>query len=122
MQIHCIASNDLEMAQFYFKKAIQESDVEWAMNKKLIDLKGSKNDVRRAVPKGLSYFWVHFGMDSGMAHVIEDQDQFPTHFAQEIIGGILNLDVNTWRRPKKEQKPQYKVRHFESLAKVVSGK
>jgi len=34
------------------------------------------------IPKGLPYVWVHFGMDSGFAHVIEDEDRFPANFAQ----------------------------------------
>jgi hypothetical protein len=122
MQIHCIAHRDFEMAQFYFKKAIQESEHEWATNKKLVDLKQNKNDVRRSIPKGLPYFWVNFGMDSGMAHVIEDPEMFPTNFAQEIIGGILNLDVNKWRKPRKEYKTNSRTKYFEGLVKAVSGK
>lgn len=82
MQIHCIPSSEFEMAPFYFKKAIQESEAEWATNKQLISLKD--RDVRRAIPKGLPYFWVNFGMDSGFAHVIEDQSQFPNNFAQVL--------------------------------------
>lgn len=50
------------------------------MNKKVIDLKGK--DVRKAVPKGMSYFVVDFGMQSGFAHIIEDEQRFPPFFAQ----------------------------------------
>lgn len=82
MQIHCVPSSEFEMAPFYFKKAIQESEAEWSTNKQLISLKD--RDVRRAVPKGLPYFWVNFGMESGFAHVIEDQSQFPNNFAQVL--------------------------------------
>lgn len=45
-----------------------------------MDLSGK--DVRRAVPKGLPYFSVDFGLDSGFAHVIEDEKMFPKNFAQ----------------------------------------
>lgn len=48
--IHCVPSSDFEMAPFYFKKAIQESEAEWATNKQLVSLKD--RDVRRAIPKG----------------------------------------------------------------------
>ncbi|KAF5297345.1 hypothetical protein FQA39_LY12184 [Lamprigera yunnana] len=78
-----------ELAPIYFKKAIDESEREWANNKKLVSLAG--RDVRRAIPKGLPYFSVSFGMDEGYAHVIEDQRLFPINFAEEIIGGILDL-------------------------------
>lgn len=83
MVIHCVPSSEFEMAPFYFKKAIQESEAEWSTNKQLVTLKDK--DVRRSIPKGLPYFWVNFGMDSGFAHVIEDQEQFPNNFAQVNI-------------------------------------
>lgn len=87
-----------ELAPIYFKKAIDESEMEWALNKKLVSLAG--RDVRRAVPKGLPYFAVSFGMEEGFAHVIEDQRLFPSNFAQEIIGGILDIHHSKWRKPK----------------------
>ncbi|NXM09137.1 C19L2 protein, partial [Tyrannus savana] len=69
-----------DMAPIYFKKAIMESDEEWSMNKKLIDL--SSKDVRKSVPKGLPYFSVDFGLQGGFAHVIEDQHNFPHYFGK----------------------------------------
>lgn len=110
MVVHCVPSSEFEMAPFYFKKAIQESEAEWATNKQLISLKD--RDVRRAIPKGLPYFWTNFGMSSGFAHVIEDQEAFPQNFAQETIGGMLNLDARLWRRPRKVQNPIPKVKQF----------
>ena len=88
------------MAPMYFKKAIDESEMEWSTNKKLVPL--SKGDVRKSIPKGLPYFWVSFGMDDGFAHVIEEQKYFPKNFASEIIGGMLDLDHGKWIRPKRE--------------------
>jgi hypothetical protein len=64
------------------QKALLECESEWSMNKKVIDLKGK--DVRKAVPKGMSYFCVDFGMQSGFAHIIEDEQRFPPVFAQVI--------------------------------------
>ena len=89
-----------DMAPIYFKKAIMECETEWSQNKKLVDLKDK--GVRRAIPKGLPYFFVDFGMCPGYAHVIEDEDYFPQNFAQEIIGGVLDLEQNLWRKPRKE--------------------
>ncbi|NXK50991.1 C19L2 protein, partial [Chauna torquata] len=85
-----------DMAPIYFKKAIMESDEEWSMNKKLIDL--SSKDVRKSVPKGLPYFSVDFGLQGGFAHVIEDQHKFPHYFGKEIIGGMLDLEPRLWRK------------------------
>ncbi|RZC39976.1 CwfJ C 1 domain containing protein [Asbolus verrucosus] len=102
MYIECIPVDREEgdMAPIYFKKAIDECEMEWAQNKKLVSLKGK--DVRRAIPKGLSYFFVSFGMEEGYAHVIEDQKNFPNNFAQEIIGGMLDLHHSKWRKPKQQ--------------------
>lgn len=89
-----------DLAPIYFKKAILECETEWATNKKLVDLSGK--DVRRAVPKGLPYFAVDFGLDPGFAHVIEDEKMFSKNFAQEIIGGMLDLDHSLWRKQRQE--------------------
>ncbi|NXA49252.1 C19L2 protein, partial [Nothocercus julius] len=85
-----------DMAPIYFKKAIMESDEEWSMNKKLIDL--SSKDVRKSVPKGLPYFSVDFGLQGGFAHIIEDQHKFPHYFGKEVIGGMLDLEPRLWRK------------------------
>lgn len=116
MEVQMVASKDFEMIQFYFKKAIQESE-QLTMNKKLIEIKADKN-IRSSIPRGMPYFWIDFG-SSGMAHVIEDQESFPSNFAQEIIGGMLNLDVRKFRKPRKEYDPVKNVKYFSSLLKNV---
>lgn len=110
----------------YFKKAILESETEWSHNKKLVDL--SQKNVRKAVPKGLPYFAVDFGMDGGFAHVIEDEKMFPRNFAEEIIGGVLDLSPQLWRKPPREKfnEQRQKVLKFAELWKpydwTVQGK
>ncbi|XP_074160456.1 CWF19-like protein 2 isoform X1 [Sminthopsis crassicaudata] len=89
-----------DMAPIYFKKAIMESDEEWSMNKKLIDL--SSRDIRKSVPRGLPYFSVDFGLQGGFAHVIEDQHKFPHYFGKEIIGGMLDVEPRLWRKGVRE--------------------
>lgn len=103
-----------ETAPIYFKKALLECESEWAMNKKVIDLKGK--DVRKAVPKGMSYFFVDFGMQSGFAHIIEDEQRFPSAFAQEILGGILDLEPQAWRRPRRENFDQQRKKVLDFAA------
>lgn len=97
---------------FVKQKAIQECEMEWSQNKKVIDLKN--RGVRRAVPKELPYFAVDFAMDSGFAHVIEDEMNFPKNFAQETLGGMLELDHHLWRKQKRDdfQKQRSKVMAF----------
>ncbi|XP_017402534.1 CWF19-like protein 2 isoform X2 [Cebus imitator] len=89
-----------DMAPIYFKKAIMESDEEWSMNKKLIDL--SLKDIRKSVPRGLPYFSVDFGLHGGFAHVIEDQQKFSHYFGKEIIGGMLDIEPRLWRKGIRE--------------------
>ncbi|KAI5625453.1 CWF19-like protein 2 [Silurus asotus] len=89
-----------DMAPIYFKKAIMECDEEWAMNKKLVDL--SSKNIRQAVPRGLPYFSVDFGLQGGFAHVIENQDKFPYYFGKEVLGGMLDLEPRRWRKPIRE--------------------
>lgn len=102
MVINCVPMpRDVgDMAAIYFKKALLECEAEWSMNKKVVDLKGT--NIRKAVPKGLPYFWIDFGMDPGFAHVIEDQHLFPKTFAEEVIAGILDLDHRLWKNPQRE--------------------
>lgn len=91
LTVHCIPirSEKAEMAPFYFKKAIEESEYEWCINKQLISLK--QKSLLESIPKGLPYFWVQFGMDSGYAHVIEDEERFPDNFAfVSSISTIVN--------------------------------
>ncbi|KAL1131877.1 hypothetical protein AAG570_011488 [Ranatra chinensis] len=95
-----IAKEVGDIAPIYFKKAIQECEMEWSNNKKLVELAGK--GVRRAIPKGLPYFSVDFGLQDGFAHIIEDHKLFPNNFAQEIIGGMLDLDHSLWRKPRRE--------------------
>lgn len=89
-----------ELAPVYFKKALLECETEWSVNKKIIDLK--EKDVRHAVPNGLAYFAIHFANNTGYAHIIEDDRMFPNNFAEEVIGGMLDLDHDLWRKPKRE--------------------
>ncbi|XP_051717737.1 CWF19-like protein 2 [Ctenopharyngodon idella] len=89
-----------DMAPIYFKKAIMESDEEWAMNKKVVDL--SSKNIRQAVPRGLPYFSVDFGLQGGFAHVIENEHKFPHYFGKEILGGMLDLEPRRWRKPIRE--------------------
>lgn len=91
-----------------------ECETEWNINKKIIDLQNK--DLRRSIPKGLPYFMVQFGDKDGYAHVIEDERMFPTNFAEEIIGGILDLDHYLWRKPKREtfEQQREKVLNFKN--------
>lgn len=111
MYIECIPvpKEEGELAPMYFKKAILESDEEWAQNKKLIDTR--QKGVRNSIPAGLPYFFVEFGMDGGYGHVIEDQTKFPHYFGREVVGGLVDAEPRLWLKAPKEsfEKQKQKV-------------
>ncbi len=92
-----VPKDEGDMAPMYFKKAIMESEDEWSLNRKLIDTK--MKGVRGSLPVGLPYFFVEFGVDGGFAHIVENQDSFPSYFAKEVVGGMLDLEPRLWLKP-----------------------
>lgn len=102
MFIDCIPISKEEgsMAPMYFKKAILESDREWAQNKKLIDTR--QKGLVNSIPLGLPYFFVDFNNEGGFAHVIEDSSLFPHYFAKEVIGGLIDTEPRLWLKPQHE--------------------
>lgn len=96
-----------DMASIYFNKAISESESEWSDNKKVIEV-SSRDGICKAVPKGLPYFLVEFGIDGGFAHIIEEEESFQYYFGKEILGGMMDLEPRLWRKPPKESFEQHK--------------
>ncbi|KAF8073627.1 CwfJ C-terminus 1-domain-containing protein-like protein [Lyophyllum atratum] len=106
-----------EIIPGYFKESIQNSEGEWSQHKKLIDFSERPGGFRRAMVPNLPYFMVQFDHkgEKGYGHVIEGTDpteevmdegekgggDFPSYFAAEIIGGVLELEPRRWRRPKR---------------------
>ncbi|XP_012530509.1 CWF19-like protein 2 isoform X2 [Monomorium pharaonis] len=117
MQLECIPlpKEIGELAPVYFKKALLECEIEWSINKKVVDLTGK--GIRHAIPNGLSYFMVEFGSHSGYAHVIEEEEMFPQNFAKEVIGGMLDLDHNLWRKPKRQSFEEQRLKVLEFTEK-----
>ncbi|CDW56681.1 CwfJ C 2 and CwfJ C 1 domain containing protein [Trichuris trichiura] len=55
------------------------------------------------IPRGFSYFAVHFGCRGGFAHVIENENLISPWFGQEVLGGMLDVDYSVWRNPLHEK-------------------
>lgn len=108
----------------HFKQSILTTGDEWSQNKKLIEFSSSRSFRKSMVPQ-LPYFmvqWDHKG-EKGYGHVIEEIDghhnanngdddfdlaetskgggDFPSWFAAEIIGNLLELEPKRWRKPKR---------------------
>ena len=88
MSIECVPLplRDVETAPGYFKKAILESESEWATHKQVYATNGC---VRGIVPPNFPYFDVSFGLLSGFAHVIEDGGRWKVNFGRDIIEGFV---------------------------------
>ncbi|KAF9257518.1 hypothetical protein L218DRAFT_965294 [Marasmius fiardii PR-910] len=120
----CIECVPLPWDQFeilpgYFKESILTSEAEWSQHKKLIDFSARPGGFRRAMVPNLPYFMVQFDYkgEKGYGHVIEGTDvangeedadegekgggEFPTYFAAEIIGNLVDIEPRRWRRPKR---------------------
>jgi hypothetical protein len=76
-----------------------EAASEWSQHRKLIDT--SKNGLRRSLVKNLPYFHVWFDLNGGLGHVIEDEQSWAPWFGKEIIAGMLDLDPQRWRKPRR---------------------
>lgn len=109
-----------ELIPGYFKESILASEAEWSQHKKLIDFSTRPGGFRRAMVPNLPYFMVQFDHkgERGYGHVIEGTSDaaehengleegekgggdFPSYFAGEIIGNVLDLEPRRWRRPRR---------------------
>ncbi|KAF7968742.1 hypothetical protein HWV62_29569 [Athelia sp. TMB] len=112
-----------ELIPQYFKESILSSEAEWSQHKKLINFSSRPGGFRRAMVPNLPYFMVQFDHkgEKGYGHVIEgtgesagqgEDDEgadeggkgggeFPSYFAAEIIGNVLETEPRRWRRPRK---------------------
>lgn len=53
------------------------------------------------IPKQLPYFCVQFGsISDGYAHVIEDEENFPSLFGHEVIAGVLDIEPRRYKKPR----------------------
>lgn len=109
-----------ETAPAFFREAILASDEEWTQHKKLIDtLKASKSGMgrqafRKSIAKEMPYFHVWFELDGGMGHVVEDERRWPRGdlFAREILGGMLDTDIEVVKRQGRWNKGDRRVEGF----------
>eukprot|EP01129_Flabellula_baltica_P008624 TRINITY_DN3446_c0_g1_i1.p1 TRINITY_DN3446_c0_g1~~TRINITY_DN3446_c0_g1_i1.p1 ORF type:complete len:541 (-),score=116.33 TRINITY_DN3446_c0_g1_i1:59-1681(-) len=98
-------------AQYFFKKALQDSGPRWSSNPRLIMT--SEKGLRRSIPTNFPYFHVQLGTTIGMAHTIENPSKFSPKFGFEVIGGILKMDPEKYLslqdRPSLQQEQQYQL-------------
>jgi diadenosine tetraphosphate (Ap4A) HIT family hydrolase len=87
-----------EQAPAYFKQSILAADEEWSQNKKLINT-GIKG-FRRSLVKQIPYFHVWFGLDEGYGHVVENEDLFPRLFGRQVLGSMLSVPSERYRKPE----------------------
>jgi hypothetical protein len=95
-----------DTAPAFFREAINEEAGDWSQHKPIIDtMKASRSGLgkqafRRTLAKEMPYFHVWFELDGGMGHVVEDERSWPRGdlFAREVLGGMLDADVEVVKR------------------------
>jgi hypothetical protein len=83
----------------YFQQAFEDSEGEWTTHKKFIKTTREKS-FRDTFVRELGYVHVWFGVYDGLGHVIEEPKEWVPWFVGEIIGSVLDLSVEYWRKPK----------------------
>lgn len=58
-----------------------------------------------------------FGLSAGFAHVIEKEASFPRYFAEEVIGGMLDVPATAWMKPKRVEAEEARGRAKELAAR-----
>ncbi|KAJ4296623.1 Pre-mRNA-splicing factor cwf19 [Kalmusia sp. IMI 367209] len=109
-----------ETAPAFFREAILSSDSDWSQHKPIIDtLKASRSGqgkaaFRRSLAKEMPYFHVWFELDGGMGHIVEDERRWPKSdlFAREVLGGMLDLDIEVVKRQGRWVKGDRRVDGF----------
>ena len=84
----------------YFSESLMEVEDEWSQYPKIIKTGGDVGPFKRRLVAKLPYFHVWLELDRGLGHVIEQPNEWPDWFAQEIIGGVLQIPTTVWRRPR----------------------
>ena len=86
-------------APAYFKKAIDESESEWATHagKRCLCTAPPKG-LRQTIPTNFPYFHCEFGMKGGFAHVIDDTRAWRNDFGRDVLCGLLHLPPNAQKR------------------------
>lgn len=91
-------------APTYFRKAFEDATSDWAQHaaKNCITTGGTKG-LRESIPPNFPYFYVEFGLRSGMLHVIDDVESFDRQFGRRVMVGLMRLpDEMMHRRATKE--------------------
>ena len=109
-----------ETAPAFFKEAILSSSEEWSQHKKLIDTAAKARDglgkmaFRRSIAKEMPYFHVWFDLEGGLGHIVENSQSWPRGdlFAREIIGGMLDCEVDVIKKQGRWSRADKRVEGF----------
>lgn len=110
-----------DTAPAYFKEAILTASSNWTQHKPIIDTLAlsqrpgyGKQAFRKAMVKEMPYFHVFFSLDGGLGHVVEDEQAWPKGdlFAREIIGGMLDVGLETVKKQGRWQRHDKRIEGF----------
>ena len=82
-------------APSFFTQELQNMGSDWSTHRKVIPISREKGGLRKQIPENFSYFFVDFGLDSGMAHIIEKENEFNKQNIYDVICSIIGQDPIT---------------------------
>lgn len=95
--IECFVMNNkvFKTAPSFFTQELNSMGSEWSTHRKVIPISREKGGLRKQIPENFPYFFVDFGLDSGMAHIIEKENEFNKQNIYDVICSILGQDPIT---------------------------
>jgi hypothetical protein len=100
-------------ASAFFKEAILSAADEWSQHRKIIDTSNKgKMAFRNSLAKEMPYFHVWFQIDGGLGHVVEGVWPKGDLFAREVIGGILDVEIEIVKRQGRWERGDRRVDGF----------
>jgi hypothetical protein len=94
IECYPIPKTDANQAPLFFQKAILEFDNDEfsTTHQRVLKFSLPRQTIRTTIPDRFAYFMVQFGLESGLAHHIENKAEFPTNFGKSVVATILRLD------------------------------
>ncbi|OAA53328.1 Cwf19-like, C-terminal domain-1 [Cordyceps fumosorosea ARSEF 2679] len=102
-------------APAHFREAFLAAGEEWAQHKKVVETAGKgRAALSGKLAKEAPYFHVWFGLDRGLAHVVEDEGRWPRgdRFAREVVAGIVGAEPHLARKQGRWQRDDPRVEGF----------
>lgn len=91
---------NLEQVAIFYAKAFTDMDGDWSTHKKVYNITRKEGGLFRQIPPSFAYAYVEWSEDEGLAHIIEDEDNFDRKVMLEVFGSMIEMDDLDTRNAK----------------------